>query len=126
VIASGFVKLVFNNVMTACRSAGLSELTRSPVVGLADGEGDADTAGFAGAAGLPGGAPIGGVCPGAPVARRIPIKSREMNGCIENEMPTYNAFSNSAKIRNPDNFSMLRAKSSNPESDVAMLQGSRG
>src|SRR5215813_14628445 len=79
VIASGIVKLVFNSVMTACRSAGANELTISPVVGLAEGEGDADAAGFGEAAVLPGGIPIGGVCAKAPIARNNPIKSKEMN-----------------------------------------------
>jgi hypothetical protein len=83
VVASGFVKLVLNNVMTACRSAGFNESIRSPVVGLVDGEGDAGAAGFAEAAGLLGGTTIGGVCACALIARK-PIKINDMNWCIEN------------------------------------------
>ena len=40
VIKSGFVKLFFKSVIAASRSAGFSELIRSSVVGVADGEGD--------------------------------------------------------------------------------------
>jgi hypothetical protein len=40
VIASGFVKLLFNSVMTACKSPGLSESTNCLVVGFLAGEGD--------------------------------------------------------------------------------------
>src|SRR5213594_451376 len=48
-IASGSVKLLFSSVMTACRSAGPNELTKSSVIGVADGEaagsaGDFDSA----------------------------------------------------------------------------------
>src|SRR5215475_11629044 len=60
VIASGFVKLVFNNVMTACRSAGPNELIRSSVVGLAEGEGDDSPDGLAVTTGLAGGIAVGG------------------------------------------------------------------
>src|SRR5690349_12146642 len=70
VVASGFVKLVLNNVMTACRSAGFNESIRSPVVGLADGEGDAGADGFAEAVGLLGGTTIGGVCASASIERK--------------------------------------------------------
>src|SRR6266480_6169811 len=73
VIASGFVKLVFNSVMTACRSAGPNELTRSSVVGLAEGEDAA--AGFGDAAALPGDITFGaGVCASALNARRKLMK----------------------------------------------------
>jgi len=40
VIASGLVKLLFNSVMTACKSTWPNELIKSSVVGVADGEGD--------------------------------------------------------------------------------------
>ena len=39
VIASGFVKLFFNSVMTACKSAVPNELINSSVVGVAEGDG---------------------------------------------------------------------------------------
>lgn len=55
VIASGLVKLLFDSVMTAWRSGGPNELTRSSVVGLPEGEGDASADGLAVAAGLLGG-----------------------------------------------------------------------
>ncbi len=78
VIASGFVKLVFNSVMTACRSAGPNELTRSSVVGLARGEDAA--AGPGEAAALAGGIAVGaGVCASALIARKKLIKTQEMN-----------------------------------------------
>ena len=38
VIASGFVKLLFNNVITACKSAGLNESTNCLAVGFFAGE----------------------------------------------------------------------------------------
>ena len=69
VIASGSVKLAFNSVTTACRSAGLNELTRSSVVGLDDGEGDESADGLAEAAGLLGDITVyGGVCASAVIA----------------------------------------------------------
>jgi hypothetical protein len=80
VIASGFVKLVFNSVMTACRSAGPNELIRSSVVGLAEGEGDESADGFAEAAGLPGGMTVGGgVCASAFIAKQKLIKVNDVN-----------------------------------------------
>src|SRR6266513_1259652 len=57
VIASGSVKLLFSSVMTACRSAGPNELTKSSVVGEADGEVAGSAGDFDCACGiLPGGA----------------------------------------------------------------------
>ncbi len=50
VIASGLVKLPFNSVMTAWRSGEPNELTKSSVVGLPEGEGDASADGLAEAA----------------------------------------------------------------------------
>jgi hypothetical protein len=70
------VKLAFNSVMTACRSAGLNALTRFSVVGLDDGEGDESAEGLAEAAGLLGGITVGaGVCAIALVARKKLIKA---------------------------------------------------
>jgi hypothetical protein len=40
VIASGFVKLLFNSVITACKSAGPNESTNCLVVGFLVGDGD--------------------------------------------------------------------------------------
>ena len=40
VIASGFVKLLFNSVMTACKSPGLNESTNCLVVGFLAGDGN--------------------------------------------------------------------------------------
>ena len=40
VIASGFVKLLFKSVMTACKSAAPNELITSSVVGVAEGDDD--------------------------------------------------------------------------------------
>ena len=40
VTASGLVKLLFNSVMTACRSAWPNELIKSSAVGAAAGDGD--------------------------------------------------------------------------------------
>jgi hypothetical protein len=78
VIASGFVKLVFNSVMTACRSAGPNELTRSSVVGL--GEGDDAAAGLGDAAALLGGITVGaGDCASALIARNKLIKNNDVN-----------------------------------------------
>src|SRR5580765_4881068 len=57
VIASGSVKLLFSSVITACSSPGPNELTKSCVVGVADG----DAAGSAGdLAGVCGVLPPGG------------------------------------------------------------------
>lgn len=39
-MASGFVKLLFNSVITACKSAGPNESTNCLVVGFVTGEGD--------------------------------------------------------------------------------------
>ena len=80
VIASGFVKLVFNNVTIACRSAGLNKLTRSSVVGLAEGEDDDGAEGFAEVVGLPGGiAAGGGVCASALIAMKKLMKDNDVN-----------------------------------------------
>jgi hypothetical protein len=80
VVTSGFVKLVFNSVMTARRSAGPNELTRSSVVGLAEGEDDACADGLAGAAGLPGGITVGGgVCARALIAMKKLMKGNDEN-----------------------------------------------
>ena len=80
VVASGFVKLVFNSVMTPCRSAGPNELTRSSVVGLAEGEGDESADGLVEAAGLPGGMTVGGgVCASAFIAKQKLMKDNEVN-----------------------------------------------
>jgi hypothetical protein len=80
VIASGFVKLVFNSVMTACRSAGPNELTRSSVVGLAEGEGDESADDLAEAAGLLGGITVGGgVCVSRFIAMRKLMKDNDVN-----------------------------------------------
>src|SRR5512143_3789353 len=80
VIASGFVKLVFNSVMTACRSAGPNELTISSVVGLAEGEGDDGADGLAEAAGLPGGITAGGVvCANALIAMKKLTQDNDVN-----------------------------------------------
>jgi hypothetical protein len=82
VIASGFVKLVLNSVMTACRSAGLNELIKSSVVGLAEGEGDdnAGADGLAEAAGLAGGITVGGgVCASALIAMKKLMKDNDVN-----------------------------------------------
>jgi hypothetical protein len=46
VIASGFVKLLFNSVITACKSAGLNESTNCLVVGFLAGEGDGAAGGL--------------------------------------------------------------------------------
>jgi hypothetical protein len=69
--------------MTACRSAGLSELTSSSVVGLADGEGDERAGGVAGALDLfpETGAGLG-VCAGEFIVRKRPIKTDDVNRCI--------------------------------------------
>jgi hypothetical protein len=40
VITSGLVKLFFNSVIAACKSAWPNELIKSPEVGVADAEGD--------------------------------------------------------------------------------------
>ena len=93
--------------MTAWRSAGFNELTRSSVVGLAEGEGDMAVEGLDEAAGFPAGITVGGVCPSAVIARIQLIKNSDVNGYIGNEMPTYNAFSNRAKIRNLNGFPTL-------------------
>jgi hypothetical protein len=80
VIASGFVKLLFNSVMTAWRSGGPNELTRSSVVGLPEGEGVASVDGLAEAAGLFGGTTAGGgVCASAFIARQKLIKDNDVN-----------------------------------------------
>ena len=80
VIASGSVKLVFNSVMTACRSAGPNELTRSSVVGLDEGEGVESVDGLAEAAGLLGDITVGGgVCANALTARKKLIKGNHVN-----------------------------------------------
>ena len=66
--------------MTACRSAGPNELTRSSVVGEADGEGDVRTDGLTDAVGLPGEIGVGaGVCASALMARKRPIKTHNVN-----------------------------------------------
>ena len=66
--------------MTACRSAGPNELTRSSVVGLAEGEGDASADGLAEAAGLLGGTTVGpGACASALIARKKLIKANDVN-----------------------------------------------
>ena len=80
VIASGSVKLAFNRLTIACRSAGPNELTRSSVVGLDDGEGDESPDGLAEAAGLPEDVAVGGgVCASAVIAVKRPIKDNELN-----------------------------------------------
>jgi hypothetical protein len=80
VIASGFVKLVFNSVMTACRSGRPNELTRSSVVGLAEGEGDESADGLAEAAGLLGGITVGGgVCASRFIAMKKLMKDNDVN-----------------------------------------------
>jgi len=79
------VKLLFNSVMIAWRSGRPNELTRSSVVGLPDGAGDASTDGFAEAAGLPAGATVGGgVCASAFIARHKLIRDNEVNCDIGN------------------------------------------
>jgi len=80
VISSGFVKLLFNSVMTAWRSGGPNELTRSSVVGLPEGEGDASADGFAEAAGRPEGTTVGGgVCASALIARQKLMNDNDVN-----------------------------------------------
>jgi hypothetical protein len=81
VIASGFVKLVFKSVMTACKSAEPNELTKSSVVGLAEGEGDDGADGPAEAAGLPGAITVGcGVCASALIAKEKKLmKDNDVN-----------------------------------------------
>jgi hypothetical protein len=82
VIASGSVKLAFNSVTTACRSAGPNELTRSSVVGLDEGEGEGDDSadGLAEAAGLLGDITVGGaVCASAVIAMTKLIKDNDVN-----------------------------------------------
>jgi hypothetical protein len=80
VIASGFVKLVFNSVRTACRSAGPNELTISSVVGLDDGEGDESADGLAEAAGLLGDITVGGgVCASVFIAVNKLMKDNDVN-----------------------------------------------
>ncbi|HEU5245887.1 MAG TPA: hypothetical protein VFU09_02240 [Candidatus Udaeobacter sp.] len=67
-------------MITACRSAGPNELTRSSVVGLAEGEGDASPDGLVEAAGLLGDIRVGaGVCGSALVARKKLIKANDVN-----------------------------------------------
>jgi hypothetical protein len=46
VIASGFVKLLFNRVIAVCKSPGLNESTNCLVVGFLVGEGDGATGGL--------------------------------------------------------------------------------
>jgi hypothetical protein len=46
VIASGFVKLLFNSVMIACKSPGLNESTNCLVVGFLAGEGNGAAGGL--------------------------------------------------------------------------------
>jgi hypothetical protein len=68
--------------MTACRSAGLNELIKSSVVGLAEGEGDdnAGADGLAEAAGLAGGITVGGgVCASALIAMKKLMKDNDVN-----------------------------------------------
>ncbi len=66
--------------MTACRSAGPNELTRSSVVGLAEGEGDESADGLVEAAGLPGGMTFGGgVCASAFIAMKKLMKDNDVN-----------------------------------------------
>jgi hypothetical protein len=80
VIASGSVKLAFNSVTTACRSAGPNELTRSSVVGLDEGEGDESEDGLAEAAGLLGDITVGGgVCASAVIAMKKLRKDNDVN-----------------------------------------------
>ena len=80
VIASGSVKLAFNRVTTACRSAGPNELTRSSVVGLGEAEGDENSDGLAGAGGLLGDITVGGgVCASAVIAMKELRKDNEVN-----------------------------------------------
>jgi len=80
VIASGSVKLAFNRVTTACRSAWLNELTRSSVVGLDEGEGVESADGLAEAAGLLGDiAAGGGVWASAVIAMKKLMKNNDVN-----------------------------------------------
>ena len=69
--------------MTACRSAGPNELTRSSVVGVPEGEGDDNADGLAEAAGLAGGIAVGGgVWASAFIARKRLIKDNDVNSDI--------------------------------------------
>jgi len=69
--------------MTACRSAGANELTRSAVVWLREGEGEESVGGLAEAEGLPGGITVGaGGCASALVADKRPIRTQEVNRYI--------------------------------------------
>ena len=71
--------------MTAWRSGRANELTRSSVVGVPEGEGDASTDGLAEAAGLPGGTTVGGgVCASAFIARHKLIRENGVNCDIGN------------------------------------------
>src|SRR5262249_3701907 len=80
VISSGFVKLVFNSVSTACRSVGPNELIKSSVVGLAEGKGDESADGLAEAPGLLGGITVGaGVCASALLATKKLMKVSHVN-----------------------------------------------
>ena len=55
-------------------------MTRSSVVGLPEGEGDASTDGLAEAAGLPGGTTVGGgVCASAVIAMKKLRKDNDVN-----------------------------------------------
>ena len=66
--------------MTACRSVGPNELTRSSVVGLDGGEGDESADGLAEAAGLLGDITAGGeVCASALIARKKLTKENAVN-----------------------------------------------
>jgi hypothetical protein len=79
-IASGFVKLLFRSEMTACRSAGPNELTRSSVVGLTDGEGDKSADGLSDAAGLLWGTGAGaGLWANTLIAKKKPMKANDVN-----------------------------------------------
>jgi hypothetical protein len=80
VIASGSVKLAFNSVTTACRSAGPNELTGSSVVGPDKGAGDERADGLAEAAGLLGDITVGGgVCASAVIATKRLMKGNDVN-----------------------------------------------
>lgn len=74
------MKLAFNSVTTACRSAGPNELTRPSVVGLDEGEGDESADGLAEAAGLLGDITAGGgVCASAVIATKKLMKGNDVN-----------------------------------------------
>jgi len=66
--------------MTACKSAGPNELTKSSVLGLAEGDGDDGADGLAEAAGFSGGITVGcGVCASALIAMKKLMKETDVN-----------------------------------------------